>query len=221
MPESTDQKLLFEVTGNLLARRLGINTPEPALVEMTDPFLASVQSSSSRQAPTAGIGVGCEYLTAGFNTSPKFDDIDETFLEQAASIYAFDMLVQNDDRTRVPPGNANYGVHNEKLFAFDFELLFGFCLAFGAKPLPGAMPPGYEKHVFHSILQQRILNQMFLLDDIFSKLKSLNDGDLAQILQHGEIFVGLQFYCDRIREHILNVCEHLEEFGEGLMESLK
>ncbi len=221
MPEITDKTLLFEVTGNLLARRLGINTPEPALVEITDPFLASVRSSSSFQATTAGIGVGCEYLTAGFNTSPKFGDLDECLLKQAASIYTFDMLVQNDDRRRVPPGNINYGVHNEKLVAFDFELCFGFCVAVGAKLLPGKMPPGYEKHVFHSILRQHILTRMFLLDDIFSKLNSLTDEDLAQILQLGEIFVGSTIYCDRIKEHILNLCDHLEEFREGLMESLR
>ncbi len=221
MPEVTDIKLLFEATGNLLARRLGINTPEPALVEITDPFLESVHGRSSMQAPKAGIGLGCEFLTDGFITSAKLDHFDGKQLEQAASIYTFDMLVQNDDRTSVPPGNANYGVHNEQLVAFDFEMCFGFCFALDAKLLPGTMPQGYRKHVFHSILKQRMPSEMFLLEDIFYKMKSLNDEDLAQILQCGEIFGGSNTYCDRIKEHILNMCEHLEEFRKGLMESFE
>lgn len=127
-----ESNLFSELFGNLLARDFAIDTPRPALIVLTDPFVQSVQPLLP---PTiqlrVGYGVGCEYL------SPLMPIVSGWKLPlalraQASTLYAFDLLVTNPDRRIVKP---NCALYNGQILAFDFENSFSFLRAlFGPKP---------------------------------------------------------------------------------------
>ena len=63
-PEVLESNLFAELFANLLARDFGVNTPKPALIVLTEPFVKSVQPLLPATIQLrVGYGVGCEYLS--------------------------------------------------------------------------------------------------------------------------------------------------------------
>lgn len=131
-PGILELNLFAELFANLLAREFAINTPEPALIVLSEAFVRSVQPLLPAAIQLrVGYGVGCEYL------SPLMPIVAGAKLSsalrlQASTLYAFDLLATNPDRRVVKP---NCALHNGQLLAFDFENSFSFLQAlFGPKP---------------------------------------------------------------------------------------
>ena len=125
-PEITaSRQLVAELLGNIVAKRMGIQTPEPCLVILETPICtainASLRSLGFSQTIQPGYAAGCEWLrpppvpyTIGQLLTPELR-------KQAVELYVFDMLAQNLDRR---PDKVNCGLNSGGLVAFDFELCF-------------------------------------------------------------------------------------------------
>ena len=57
LPEIKESSLGFELVGNLLARRLGVDTPEPVLVHLSPEFVEAHQPAILGHPALAGTGV--------------------------------------------------------------------------------------------------------------------------------------------------------------------
>ena len=145
-PEVLEFSLFAELFGNLLAREFGLLTPAPALVILTDPFVAAVQPFLGASIHLrVGFGVGCEYLTP-FTTWATNWQLPPALRAPATLIYAFDLLTANFDR-RI--GNPNCALTNGQILAYDFECSFSFLQAlFGPKPWMVSQLGIAQKHVF-------------------------------------------------------------------------
>jgi len=154
LPEVSNFGLFCEVFGNLLARKLGLETPRPCLVHLSEPFVEVVNPILGRSGLSlrSGIASGCEYFSGGYsNVVPQ--ELSFRELEEATNIYAFDLLVQNPDRL---PQRPNCAVGSGHLKVFDFETAFSFALLIGdlSEPWEVSKHGIGARHLFHSALQR-------------------------------------------------------------------
>ncbi len=119
-----------ELLSSFIIAELGINIPNPVIVNVRDEFLKTngiqFHPDFSKIIKSKGLNFGCEYLDGNIpplqsqNFTPKQK-------EQAASIFLFDMLMQNADRNKIKP---NMFIVNENIFVIDHELPYGFLATF-------------------------------------------------------------------------------------------
>lgn len=152
LPEVADFTLCHELLGCRLARLFGLSAPESVLVNLSPAFIGAIGSDLEREGlqPKAGLAVGVEHVR-NLYAFPSSPTLGENEIVEAARIYAFDLAVQNPDRTRRSP---NCGRGPEELVPYDFENAFSFRFAL-SKPEPWeASRLGFANHhLFHSQLR--------------------------------------------------------------------
>jgi hypothetical protein len=163
-PEVTRTSLFCELFGNLLARELGVETPAPALVTLSEELVEQLNPGLStyniRLVP--GLAAGCEYMKSGLVSPIPLVNMSQEELAAATRLYAsfgddffitFDLVSQNPDRRREKP---NCGLLGGRLIAFDFEMAFSFIYALGKKPAAWRVSrlPMARNHLFHSHLNR-------------------------------------------------------------------
>ncbi|HET7553837.1 MAG TPA: HipA family kinase [Gemmatimonadaceae bacterium] len=96
--------LVAELIAGLLARALGLPTPELAIVEVPPPFGRSEPDPEIQDLLRAshGVNVGVRYLDGAFNFDPGAAG-DLVSVDLAARIVWFDALLTNPDRTHRNP----------------------------------------------------------------------------------------------------------------------
>jgi hypothetical protein len=113
-----------EVYSSVLANKLGIKTPTPALIEFPNDFISTLPSNLQEELYTKDqrLKFGTHYIQSSYqyqNTLhplAKFNNIER--------IYAFDNLIKNGDRKVEKPnvllkGNDIYVIDHEVSFAVD------------------------------------------------------------------------------------------------------
>jgi len=117
-------QMVAEVVGNLAAQRMGILTPQPFVVEISETTAKLVNYGLSELGYTfevqAGLAAGCEFIPSitPWAHGAKWESRWNT---QAARLFVFDMLTQNPDRRRE---KVNCGFLKNSIIAFDFEFCF-------------------------------------------------------------------------------------------------
>ena len=159
LPEITEESLFREVFGNLLARELGLGTPTPALINLSPQFVEATRPHLSTLGLhlKPGIGVGCEYFRQGFAGIVPGAYLTPDELIQSSLIYAFDLLVQNPDRTARKPNCASRG---GRLIAYDFEMSFSFLLVIGLLGQPWEVSKHGigRNHLFYQALKDKSID---------------------------------------------------------------
>lgn len=216
LPEVTQQSLFQEAFGNLLARELGVNTPEPALVHLSQEFVESVSRFNVFNLRLAtGIGVGTEYFKSGFDnlTPNKSLPLEET--AQAALIYGFDLIAQNPDRR---PDKTNCAMRSGQLMAYDFEMAFSFLLPIlgkASEPWEFSQHGLAQRHLFHTMLKQQAVDWTPLIQ----AMKRLNARRLQQLMAAlPEQWTEL---AERVSAHFLAVRSQSAKLALELARSLR
>jgi hypothetical protein len=215
--ETGTNGLMCELVASLLAGNLGINTPEPAVVELgadlADSIAALERSKASIMRKSAGLNFGSRLLSGG-SVWPTDKPLVDAMRQQAAEVFAFDALIQNVDRRFDRP---NLFVRGDEIIAFDHEAAFSFLysLSGGTKPWLLASEKYLEEHVFYRPLRRSPVP----LARFIAVLKSLDDGALAQI---EEAMPG-EWRSDNlpiIMQHLKDVRENADAFGEEIKRKL-
>lgn len=216
LPEVEERNLFCEFVGNLLARELGLFTPSPALITISQEFADAVNTiAKNERLPIylkAGVGVGGEYLFPLRHLTPKPILTDEE-INQAAAIYAYDLLSQNPDRGNKP----NCAFYKDGLVAFDFELGFSFLL-----PILGQKKEAWQvsqhginqMHLFRTTLRNKAVEWKSFI----SKLEILCKNNMETILsQMPERWQDWSFI---VRQHFLEAISQPDAFEMELQRSL-
>lgn len=114
----------LELLGSFMANQVEIATPEPVILHVTDDFLEVIQNEPEYENVLKGKGInfGSKYtriksdIVKGQVLSPLME-------QQAARIFAFDLLIDNADRNDRKP---NMFVANDSIFVYDHEKAFSF-----------------------------------------------------------------------------------------------
>ncbi len=117
-----------EALAALLAADLDLPVPEPFLVATEAEFAATIPASDEKRrivrdhaAKSVGINFGSKLLPPGFTTIGVDRALNRALLPVAAEILAFDVFLNNPDRT---VSNPNCQSNGRELAIFDHELAF-------------------------------------------------------------------------------------------------
>jgi hypothetical protein len=132
--DTTAAILCRELAGNLVARALGVQTPEPVVVTIGAAVAeASKYLVSGRRGPLQpGWAAGAALARLEQPMAPEFE-LPGPMLQEAMCLYAFDLVSRNTDRGVRNPNCALAGGH---LIAYDFEACF-----YHSAAQQGAAPP--------------------------------------------------------------------------------
>jgi hypothetical protein len=217
LPEIWEQSLFCEVVGNWLARKLGVNTPAPALIKLESAFVGNANRvlQTERLVLQEGIGAGCEYIKGGFAGFGSLGAITFEEVAQAVSIYGFDILLQNPDRRHEKP---NLGFLGNRLIAFDFESAFSFLLpvvGVSSEPWEVAKNSVGPRHILAKCLRNHEPDWKPLIN-------ALNQLNLAQLDALAELLPNTwQSYMPKVKAHLLNLQENSHRLEVELQRSLK
>ena len=182
--EMSEKSQIAELVAAPLANLLGIDVPQPAVVEVPNGFeaiLPSAFAASVRSSP--GPNFGSVHLGAGFTTWAVGRVPVGVQRDQAAAIFAFDLLVQNPDRLA---RNPNLWTRSDRLGVYDHDLAFSFLHMpiIGGPPLPwlvASQASGFrfmEDHVFYPALRTGRLD----LGPMEAKLEALSNEAIEGLL---------------------------------------
>ncbi len=115
--------LARELVASRFATRLGLSVPAPYLVEITPEFAQSivVDEVRTRFAQNIGWHFGSSLLTGSWHAVPFTRELPHWIFDTAASVFAFDALVRNDDRHLE---KSNYLVRSNSIMLIDHERAF-------------------------------------------------------------------------------------------------
>ena len=172
--------LLFECVAALLALRLGLRTPVPAVVKL-DQSLANATPKSevaTKIRDSVGLNFGSFNLTPSYITWPIDARVPLALRQPALDVMAFDALIENVDRRREKP---NLLWKGDEIVVIDHELAFSFVRTIGAK----AAPFEYDGLNFltHHPLFAGLKGYSVALDRFVGELKSLDRPTLESLFE--------------------------------------
>lgn len=184
-PELIAKAQIAELVSAPLAAHLGLEVPQAAVVDVPVGFEEIVPphlAGAFRASPGPNFGsahLGTSFTTWAVGRSPAGVQRD-----QAAEIFAFDLLVQNTDRRSANP---NLWSRSERLGVYDHEQAFSFLHLpiIGGAPRPWVVADQVvtfrfmESHAFYSSLRGTKLN----LGPFESRLASLSDEVIEGLLE--------------------------------------
>lgn len=210
---------LKESIGSSIARKLGICSPEPFIVEINNEFVESQRGNDVylRLKRSIGINYGSRYIL-GLELITKEDKLSSKSYLDALKIFCFDAIIQNSDRTFIL-GKANLFTKGTDLWVLDHELAFTFLMTL----------IGIKKqdpwHVDVDLAKKHVLYHKL-------KGKRLNFGQLAGFMNDitEEYWAGLKnllpddWYSnefDEIKAHVSSIKNREGEFLEQIKAVLK
>jgi hypothetical protein len=184
-PELSAKAQIAELVAAPLADALGLDVPQAALVDVPVGFdeIVPPRFENAVRAST-GANFGSVHLGTSFTTWAVGRAPLGVQRDQAAAIFAFDLLVQNPDRRAANP---NLWTRSDRLGVYDHEQAFSFLHLpiLGGPPRPWAPRDQtaafrfMENHVFYPALRGGRLD----LGPFDAKLGALSDAAIEGLLE--------------------------------------
>ena len=170
-----ESAFLKEFVGSKLADKLGLNTPEPFIALVSQDFIDSQEGEIHHNSLNASRGknYSTKYIQ-GLETIGQFDKLHKKQTSDALKIFAFDLAIQNPDRTKVY-GKPNLFTTGTDLWVLDHEIAFSFLVPLIGRPSTNPWQihandmQMVENHVLYDKLKPKKLDFAVLegfLDDI-------------------------------------------------------
>lgn len=169
-----DSANLRELMAAFIAMEMDIPVIEPAAVEISPAFVKTVDDLAvkKRLQDSIGMNFGSRYIP-GYPTI-ALASLPEKTLPFAQEIFAFDLLIQNLDRTKRKPNMLTDG---EEIIMLDHEKAFGFTFA-SVIPVPvniWEMNNDQKKWITDHILYPYVKRKKFDFNGFTKKMLNLND----------------------------------------------
>ena len=210
---------LNEAVCSLLAQRLGLDVPKPAVIDVGNEFYRCIPDSEPDRKEytrnSVGPNFGCQNLGADWKTWLPNRRPSPGQRDAAAAIFAFDALVQNSDRGRENP---NLLYSGSVLVAYDHENTFGYLRRIPSTGFPWSFETRYmlREHIFFQQLKASQVSFAPFCD----ALEALSDRDLAEI----EECIPVEWHngddLPLTIEYIRRVRNRCSEFADSLLDAL-
>lgn len=143
--------LCREVYTGALAKKLGLGTPDFALITVDDAFRETLTDEMSDQLDHkhSQFGFGSKFIPGKHTYTPALLN-KELDSYDIASIFAFDVLVFNADRREQKP---NILLDNDRYYLIDHE--HTFALAEDANPRQRLSKYHFTHHIFYDVLNRK------------------------------------------------------------------
>ncbi|RWB08986.1 MAG: hypothetical protein EOQ39_03555 [Mesorhizobium sp.] len=176
--EQAGINLARETIGACLASDLSLPIPEAFRVTLSEEFIASVPNDlfQAKMEASSEFAFGSKHITGQYNLWNSGYSVVRNMLPVAASIFAFDGIIQNPDR-RV--ANPNCLVKGDDVRIFDHELAFsnGLVIGWVAPWKPGGLHSLEDPamHIFKAGLSGKNID----LTDVRSRWAALSDVNIS------------------------------------------
>lgn len=204
-----------------IGHHLGVPIPPIATVEISQALVDALPLDGIEYIPKPGLHFGSFHLTEGFSTIGRDFQIPTHLLPHATAIFAFDMLVQNPDRSHhTEAGKPNILCNGEELAAIDHEKAFSFLKDILSSPPPWDLRgyPFVKKHVFFPTLIRQARNEQISFQPFLTRLETLTETVFQELVAPMPQVWYNQVDVDRIQAHMESVRQNLPAFKRGLLE---
>lgn len=210
--------VVYEVLSNVLAQEFDLLVPEPCLIQAGTSFI-NVLPQEIKKRMDAGdqrIRFGCEYLAPNLSYSPA---LPAPFLKKydIETIYAFDCLIFNADRTR---RKSNMFIHDRGIYLIDHEKTLLLNEYRFQKIKERHLIHNYKQHVFYDKLKVKQGRKAASFDTFQQYLANLN---IDKIIQFYQYLVGFDHYIDNftlIIDYLRYAKQHSSQYVSILKDSL-
>lgn len=218
-------RILCEFFAALLGERLGLPVPPIAIVEIDPRLVACIPDPQIRSslAEDRGPHFGSLFRSGGYLNQPVEFSLPKTMVSQAVDVFAFDMLIQNPDRTFITGrGKPNVLMNEERLIVFDHELAFSFVDAIGPQPAPWTIRPleFVKYHMFYSLARRCAADDNCVFDRFIARLETLAEDWLTDVVNAIPDDWRNPRITDKIALHLTTIRENRLLFERGLREAL-
>jgi hypothetical protein len=208
--------LLNEVAGNVLAQEFGIKVPKAALIEFDDDFINTIGDPELEEIflyTDERLKFATKLLNPSYEYSPNIFNRQQlrSYLE-IDSIFAFDVLIQNGDRTT---GKPNLLFFNKEGYLIDHEL--GFNIATSMKLQSFFINPQFMYHIFYDYLcDSWNSTKKDYFNEFCEYLKLLNVNNLSSVFRQLNNCGFHPEQMDNIRNYLLKMKRNCGNFETTL-----
>ncbi len=123
----SEEASMRELLASFIAMEMEIPVVEPAIIEIGENFVELLKGNDSWAVASKSLGYnyGSKYLKE-YSTLILNKPLNNHQLPYAQNAFAFDMFIQNSDRTIIKP---NLLTNGEDIIILDHEIAFGFIFA--------------------------------------------------------------------------------------------
>ncbi len=206
------QASMREMLASFIAMELGLNIPEPSLINISNEFVDLFDNIEYKQNlhESIGLNFGCKFISGGFKTWQSYQDLGNEFLLPLLhKIFIFDMFIKNIDRNNSKP---NILTNGTDCYIIDHEKAFSTAQLF-------IQPENHwefteldlkylvKKHLFYNHLKGKRINS----DDFINSLAILDRHFWEKAEQLiPDAWLDDQF--NKIKEGIYNIIENLKPY---------
>lgn len=210
--------LAREVYGSLLARSLGLQTPDIAIVEIDPEFYRSQPPGKANLIKlSAGLNFGSKFIPGSVIFSPP---VPISRHHEAVKVFCFDMLVCNPDRRIEKP---NVFDMPEGYVIFDHEQAFPYSrpqMIIGGYPpcWQYIRDPWHKNHIFYPDIHSR--DCCFEIEEFVTSVGYISDELLDTIEEQIPEEWHTEDDLQHIRSYLVNTRDNLDQFKRSLQEIL-
>jgi len=208
-----------ELIASLIAIEVGLNVPEPVIIEIDKNFVNLADNKETREVLSNSIGLnfGSLYLK-GLSTWTEAGFLIKNLFSTIQKVFIFDVFIENTDRTKVKP---NMLTDNEDIVILDHELAFSFIdLLFYKNDTPWILTDNdknlFRQHLFYDFLH----GKEFVSDDFIDKFKLLD----KQFWERVKYLIPSPLVVDKfdvIEKHLINRISNFDLFVKDLKRFLQ
>lgn len=165
---------LRELLAAFIGMEMDIPVAEPVAVEITLQTAELTEKSDLQQRirNSSGLNFGTRHLGLGFQMFALLSSFPHKLERQAQDLLAFDLLIQNPDRTREKPNMLTDGTH---LVGYDHELAFSFDKVLFAPANLWQQTGQLRDWIDHLVLLSKVKGLHYNFDELAERMKRLNE----------------------------------------------
>lgn len=163
-----------ELLAAFIAKELDIPVAEPVVINLGNDFadLPGDAALKQRFYKSMGLNFGTRHVGVGFQVFALLSSFPVKLLAQAQDLIAFDLLIQNPDRTKEKPNMLTDGTH---LVAIDHELAFSFDKILFAPVNLWQQTGDLRRWINELVLLSAVKGLAYNFDDFSMRMDNLND----------------------------------------------
>lgn len=217
--------ILCEFIAALLGQHLGLRIPPIAIVDLAAEAAREYAARWNARflSDDDGPHFGSLFITGGKTVALGSLQIRESEMTQAVDIFAFDMLIQNPDRSfQANHGKPNLLSDGEQFFVLDHEKAFSFLFHIGTPMPPWELRglPFVKAHLFYSDVAQVARNDSSCFSCFLGRVEAIPDLFFDNMVSEIPPSWHDSNKVDKIIAHLKAVRENAPRFNRGLMEVL-
>ncbi len=198
-----------ELLAAFIAAQMGIRVVSPVIVNISEDFVDLLQGNSAWQYASKSLGYnyGSEYIKKHTTIIPT-QELSNHLLPYAQTIFAFDVTIQNPDRTNEKPNMLSDGT---EIVIYDHELAFSFVMDIFPNPKPWELRQADLEWINRHCLLPKIKGKDYDFEEFSNRFDNLDENfwTIARSLIPKE-WLSDQF--DKIKQHFSAICNNKEAF---------